>query len=177
MELLLDRVVTERLFFRKLNPTDFEHWLPFHRDRRTSAFWYGLPKDPIDACRQDFDSTFDRYESGLGGKMALILRDTQEFIGLAGLLKQEVDQQPELEIAYSLLPRYWKNGFATEAAKKCKEIAFERNLAQSLISIIQVENIPSRNVALKLGMKMAKTTLYHQNQVHIYRIERPLFQN
>jgi RimJ/RimL family protein N-acetyltransferase len=173
MDLLLDGVVTERLYFRKLRPSDFDDWLPFHQDERTSEFWSGLPQDPLDACQQDFERTFHRYENDLGGKMAMILRDTQRLIGLAGLLRQEVDQQPKLEIAYSLLPSYWKRGYATEAAKKCKEVAFERKLARSLISIIQVKNLPSQKVAVNLGMHMAKTTHYHQNSVHIYRIERP----
>lgn len=176
MDLLLDRVVTERLFFRKIKPYDFEHWLTFHQDGRTSAFWLGLPQDPMEACRQDFEHTFYRYENGLGGKMALILRDSHEFIGLAGLLKQEVDQRPELEIAYSLLPKYWKRGFAAEAAQKCRDVAFERGLARSLVSIIQVDNFPSQKVALNLGMYLSKTTVYSQNQVHIYRIERPIIQ-
>ncbi len=170
MDLLLDGVVTERLFFRKLRPSDFEHWLPFHQDCRTSAYWQGLPQDPMEACRQDFERTFHRYENGLGGKLALISRDTWELMGLAGLLRQEVEQQAELEIAYSLLPKFWKRGFATEAAKKCMEVAIESGLARSLISIIQIENIPSQKVAENIGMRLEKTTLYDQNQVAIYRI-------
>jgi len=61
-------------------------------------------------------------------------------------------------------------GYATEAAKKCKEFAFENNLAESLISIIHVDNIPSQKVALNNGMFLDKTTIYRDNQVHIFRI-------
>lgn len=169
---LLEGQETERLLFRKLAPSDFDAWLPFHQDKRTSEFWYGLPENPKVACEQDFERTFDRYQNNLGGKQALLLKSTGELIGLCGLLIQEVDGARELEIAYSLLPEYWGQGFASEAAEKCKAYAFENVLAKSLISIIQVDNLPSQKVALHIGMVLGKTTTYSDNEVHIFRIDR-----
>ncbi|WP_430906310.1 GNAT family N-acetyltransferase [Maribacter sp. 2-571] len=170
MELLLDGESTERLLFRKVTLSHFDAWLPFHRDRRTSEFWSGLPKDPIKACTDDLERTLYRYENGLGGKQALILRDTEQLVGLAGLLIQEVAGKREIEIAYSLLPEFWGKGLATEAALQCKEVAIERQLAPSLISIIQIHNLPSQKVATAVGMQQRGTTQYHNNPVHIYRI-------
>ncbi len=170
MKLLLAGEQTERLVFRKLEPSDFEAWLPFHQDPRTSEFWSGLPQDPRIACEKDFERTFYRYENELGGKQALLHKETHELLGLAGLLVQQVDDRQELEIAYSLLPQFWHRGFATEAALKCKEFAHKNRLAKSLISIIQVNNIPSQKVALNNGMTIDKTTIYSENPVHIYRV-------
>ncbi len=170
MDFLLHGEETERLRFRKLVPADFELWLPFHKDKRTSEFWNGLPQDPETACEQDFERTFYRYSNHLGGKQALILKGTGELIGLCGLLVQEVDGQKELEIAYSLLPPFWKRGFATEAAVKCREFAFHNQLAESLVSIIHIGNVPSQKVALNNGMQLDRTTTYNNNPVHIFRI-------
>ena len=170
MNLLLENAETERLAFRKLVPSDFNDWLPFHQDARSSQFWEGLPKDPDTACQQQFTGVFERYEKDLGGMNALILKTSDTLIGLCGLLVQTVDSIEELEIGYSILPAYWQKGFATEAAKRCKEFAFEHNLARSLISIIQVDNLPSRKVALNNGMFLDKTTYYKQNEVHLYRV-------
>ncbi len=167
---LLDGQETQRLFFRKLASSDFKAWLPFHQDKKTSEFWSGLPPIPQIACEQDFERTFYRYENNLGGKQAVLLKSTNELIGLSGLLIQQVDGQRELEIAYSTLPKHWGNGYATEAATKCKKFASENGLAESLISIIQVDNIPSQNLALRMGMFLDKTTVYSDNQVHIYRV-------
>lgn len=170
MKLLLEGEETERLFFRRLVKSDFETWLPFHQDQRTSQFWEGLPQNPKIACQQQFDRTFERYEKGLGGMQALILKTSGYLIGLCGLLVQTVDTVQELEIGYSILPRYWRRGYAAEAAQKCKRYAFENHLADSLISIIQINNVASQEVALKNGMHRDKTTIYRNNPVHIYRI-------
>lgn len=168
---LLHEQETERLVFRKLAPSDFDIWLPFHQDKRTAEFWSGLAQNPKTACQNDFDSTKYRYENALGGKQALITKGTNEFIGLAGLLVQEIDGKQELEIAYSLLPKFWGNGYATEAAKKCKAFAIENKLATSVISIIHIDNIPSQKVAIQNGMQIDATTTYKDNPVHIFRIK------
>ena len=171
MNFLLDNQETERLTFRKLDFTDYNTWLPFHEDKKTSEFWSGLPQDPKIACKQDIDRCIYRYSNNLGGKLALISKQTKEFIGLAGLLIQEVNHKQELEIAYSLLPKFWGNGYASEAAQKCKTYAIKNQLASSLISIIHIDNIPSQKVAIQNGMQIDTTTTYHKNPVHIFRIK------
>lgn len=173
MGLLLNGEETKRLKFRNLLSTDFKAWLPFHKDPRSTQYWEGLPKDPQTACREQFDRVFERYEKKLGGMNALILKSDGNLIGICGLLIQTVDGLQELEIGYSILPEYWKQGYATEAAVKCREYAFKNKLADSLISVIHVDNKPSQKVALNNGMHLDKTTIYKDNPVQIYRIRSP----
>lgn len=71
MKYLLNGESTERLIFRNLKESDFDSWLPFHRDPRSSEFWNGLPNDPKTACQQQFNRVFERYEQDLGGMNAL----------------------------------------------------------------------------------------------------------
>lgn len=168
--LLLTGQESERLRFRKLETSDFKTWLPFHKDPRSTEFWDGLPKNPHDACQHWFDKAFDRYDNKLGGMNVLIDKHTNEFIGQCGLLVQTIDGITEIEIGYSILPKHWKKGYATEAAQKCKAYAIEHNLAKSLISTIQIENLPSQKVAINNGMYLEKTTTYNENICHIFRI-------
>ncbi|MEC8832313.1 MAG: GNAT family N-acetyltransferase [Bacteroidota bacterium] len=158
------------MVFRRLKPSDFEDWLPFYHDPRSTQYWEGLPTDPIEACKTQFDRIFERYKNNLGGMNALISKESGELVGICGLLVQSVDDIQELEIGYSVLPTFWRQGFAFEAAKKCKEVAFKNNFAKSLISIIHVDNLPSQKVALKNGMLLDKTTIYKNNPVHIFRV-------
>lgn len=170
MHLLLEGQETDRLSFRKLVPADFQAWLPFHQDPRSTQYWNGIPKDPLTACQEWFDRIFYRYSHQLGGMNVLIAKSTGELIGQCGLLVQQVDGVQELEIGYSILPKHWRMGYATEAAKKCKSFAFENSTVASLISIIQVDNEPSKKVALNNGMFEEKTTMYHDNSVAIFRV-------
>ncbi|WP_421809921.1 GNAT family N-acetyltransferase [Flagellimonas sp.] len=169
---LLEGQTTERLFFRSIQPSDFDDWLPFYHEPKSTQYWDGLPSDPVEACQLQFDRIFERYENDLGGMNALVLQETGQLVGICGLLVQTVDQMEELEIGYSVLPQFWQQGFAIEAAQKCKEFAFEHHFADSLISIIHVDNVPSQKVALKNGMHLQKTTSYKDNPVHIFRVDR-----
>jgi RimJ/RimL family protein N-acetyltransferase len=169
---LLEGQTTERLLFRSIQPSDFDDWLPFYHEPKSTQYWDGLPSDPVEACQLQFDRIFERYENDLGGMNALVLQETGQLVGICGLLVQTVDQMEELEIGYSVLPQFWQQGFAIEAAQKCKEFAFEHHFADSLISIIHVDNVPSQKVALKNGMHLQKTTSYKDNPVHIFRVDR-----
>jgi len=169
--LLLEGQESERLLFRRVIPSDFEDWLPFYHNPKSTQYWEGLPENPVEACEQQFDRIFERYEKNLGGMNALVEKQNSTLVGLCGLLIQDVDSVQELEIGYSILPEYWLKGFAYEAANACKGFAQEKKFADSLISIIHKDNIPSQKVALKNGMYLDKTTIYKNNPVHIYRVE------
>jgi ribosomal-protein-alanine N-acetyltransferase len=169
---LLFNEKSERLLFKKVAQTDFKNWLPFHEEPLSSQYWTGLPIDPTIACKEQFSRIFERYEEKAGGMNALFSKKTNKLIGLAGLLLQTVNGKEELEIGYSILPEYWRQGFAFEAAEKCKQVAFEKQWRNSLISIIQVDNIPSQKTALKNGMFLDFATTYRKNPVHIFRINK-----
>lgn len=169
---LLDGYESQNLVYAKVTPAHFESWLPFYHNPKSTAFWEGLPEDPVVACQQQFDRIFERYQEKSGGMNALLLKDTLDLVGLCGLLVQTVDGIEELEIGYSVLPKYWQRGFAFEAAQKCKQVAFEKQWSPSLISIIHVDNLPSRKVALKNGMVLDKSTTYKNNPVDIYRVSQ-----
>ncbi|MEN8929050.1 MAG: GNAT family N-acetyltransferase [Flavobacteriales bacterium] len=172
MNYLLAGEETERLHFRLLTGNDYENWLPFFAGENVAKF---LLMDPSlsqkELCDKWFEKSNMRYEKNLGGMNALIDKKSGEFIGQCGLLIQTIEEVDYLEVGYSILPKYWGKGFATEAAIKCKEFAFENNFANSLISIIHKENIGSRKVALNNGMTLFKTDLKAPNQdFEMYRI-------
>ena len=167
---LLENQESERIIFRRIVPEDFDTWLPFYKNPKSTQYWEGLSKNPEAACKEQFKNIFKRYEKELGGMNALILKETNKLVGICGLLVQKVDGIEELEIGYSILPEYWRKEYAFEAAKKSKDYAFEQGFTSSLISIIHIDNIPSQKVALKNGMQLDKTTIYKENPVHIYRI-------
>lgn len=172
MKYLLDNQETERLHFRKIQASDFNVWLEFFRDPKTHAHWSPIQNPPEVECRKWYEKQNWRYQNNMGGMNALIEKQSGKLVGHCGLLIQTVDDITDLEIGYSLLPEFWQRGFASEAARKCRDFAFANELAESLISIISRTNIPSQKVATGNGMHQEKATNYHDNKVFIYRIFR-----
>lgn len=172
MKYLLDGQTSNRLLFRKATLSDFNVWLEFHKNPETSKHWISDREDPIIECIKWYNKQFERYANDMGGMNALIDRQSNLLVGHCGLLVQVVDGVSELEVAYSLLPEFWNKGYATEAAKKCRDFAFDNSLSESLISIISLTNIPSQNVAIKIGMDVDKITVYNGNIVNIFRIRK-----
>jgi RimJ/RimL family protein N-acetyltransferase len=169
---LMNQVETERLKFRPISFDDTDEWLLFFEDPASFQYWKGARETPAVECKNWYVKQFKRLTENRGGMNALIEKATGKLIGHAGLLVQTVDGLAELEVAYSLLSNFREKGFAREAARKCKEYAFDRELAPSLISIISFTNAPSANVAIKNGMRIEKQTVYNENEVNIFRIHR-----
>lgn len=173
MKFLLTNQETERLTFRKLENSDFEIWLNLFEDETTSKM-LGMDgfKTAKERCEKWFEWTFHRYENNLGGQNVLILKKNNELVGQCGLLVREVENAFELEVAYSILPDFRMKGFAIEAAKKCRDFAFENNFHDRLVSIIVPENEPSKNVALKNGMKFLKNIDYNHKKMDLFQIAK-----
>ena len=172
MKLMMPGLESERLLFRGIKATDFNDWLPFFKDPQTSQFWIMEQLPAIEACEKWYERQADKTRNGLGGMNVLIEKSTGSLIGHCGLSIQDVDGLQEIEIGYSLLPQYWGRGYASEAARYCRDFAFNQDMTDSLISIISCTNEPSKKVAIANGMQVEKTTSWSNNSVEIYRINR-----
>ncbi|MGV6861425.1 MAG: GNAT family N-acetyltransferase [Putridiphycobacter sp.] len=160
---------SERLNFRKLTELDITSWVDFFIDNDRLAFMgIDLTKSKETLAEEWIRAQFKRYETQKLGFLAVELKSTGQLIGLGGILPREINDRPEYEIAYSLLPKYWGQGYATEIAKTMKNYGCKDLNAQRLISIIHVDNIPSAHVAKKNGMDILFSTEYLGMPVHVY---------
>jgi len=162
---------TERLVIEKITPHDCKPWTEFFKSEEASLY---LPntenKAPAERAQAMVEKQFIRYKENKHGLMKLLDKRTKHFIGMCGLLNQHFDNTDELEIGYHLFPAFWKQGYATEAARFFRDFGFENNLANSLVSIIHINNIASQKVALKNGMKNEKQTRFFDMDVFVFRI-------
>jgi len=173
MNYLLTNQETERLTYRTLTKEDYQAWLPFFEDQVILSYFgidTSLPQKVL--CENWFNKVFHRYENNLGGLNAILLKESGELIGQCGLLIQMVEGVQRIEVGYSLLPKYRGFGYATEAAKKCKEYAFENNFAEELISMVHVANKESANVVEKNGMRLESIIDYEGMPAKIYCIKK-----
>lgn len=166
---------TERLIIRPLDRGDAIAWQEFVMDEVATKYFPDEWKLSPEKSGEWIDFQLKRYEENRYGLQALVDKKSGELIGQCGLLAQTIDNIDELEIGYHLIPRFWGNGYAIEAAKEFKKIGFENNLAESIISIIDPENILSQSVAERNGMTRDTKTWYMEMEVFIYRIKREAY--
>ncbi|AZB28192.1 MULTISPECIES: GNAT family N-acetyltransferase [Chryseobacterium] len=178
MKYLLTNQQTKKLLFRKLENSDFENWLKLFEDEQTAKM-LGMDnfETPKERCEKWFEWTFHRYENNLGGQNVLISKENNQLVGQCGLLVREVENEFELEIAYSILPQFRGKGFAIEAAKKCRDFAFESEFHDRLVSIIIPENENSKNVALKNGMSFKKQIDYSRKKMDLFQVTKQYWEN
>ena len=151
---------SERLLFRPIVGRDVDLWLPFfdnnstlHFLGMTSSYFKGL--SDVEKCSKWLGRQIEREKNQVYGQLAVIEKSSNKFIGVAGLIyRNEMGIENELEVTYSLLPKYHGKGYGTEAATLFKNFAFNEIGLDSVISIIHQENDASKNVARKNGMSM-----------------------
>ena len=150
---------TKRLYLRELTQADYNDLCRILQDAEV-MYAYEHAFDSAEV-QQWLDRQLARYREYGFGLWAVILKDTQEMIGQCGLTMQDLNGRRVLEIGYLFQKAYWHKGYATEAARCCKQYAFEVLKVQEVFSIIRENNLPSQNVARRNGMVVTDRLVKH----------------
>lgn len=73
------------------------------------------------------------------------------FMGHAGLFT--IDDTDVIEIGYALAKPFWGKGYATEAARRVLQFAFEETPLDHLVAVAFARNTASLHVLEKIGMQ------------------------
>lgn len=162
------KIITEtpRLIVAEIDKHDADLLFQLNSNRQVMRFFPNVLD--YDENRRMIEQILDQYEKHGYCFWKLLLRNGKAFIGIAGLLHQEIDGDEEIEISYRIMPDYWNCGFATEAAHACKDYAEKILRKTRLISIIHPENSASKCVAEKLGAKRTNITTFMNMEHEIY---------
>lgn len=152
-------IETERLYLREMDEGDMGALKAIMQDEKTMYAYNGIYSDgEVAAWLGRQKARYAQYGFGL---WAVVLKDTGEMVGQCGLTMQEWNGQSVLEVGYLFNRRHWHNGYAAEAARACRDYAFNNLNAPEVYSIIRDTNIPSRNVALRNGMHAVDSWTKH----------------
>lgn len=145
---------TERLILREYTMEDFDALYEILSDEETMKH-YPKPFDE-EKVRYWINWNITNYETFGFGLWAVVLKDTNEMIGDCGITMQIIDGEIKPEIGYHINKKYQRRGYATEAARKCRDYIFKNTSFNIIYSYMKYTNIGSYSVAIKNGMKLIK---------------------
>ena len=73
-------------------------------------------------------------------------------LGLCGLIKR--DTLPDVDIGYALLPEFWGNGYAREAAAATLRRARDTHRLERVVAITNPDNGPSGRLLASIGLRL-----------------------
>ena len=110
--------------------------------------------------------------AGSPSMFALSLKPDKTVRGYCGFFHHPQQGIEDIEIGYRLHPDYWNRGLVTEGARAVRDHAFRDLKLPRVISLIHPDNIPSRRVAEKNGMKPEKKIVFKGFPTLVFAIER-----
>ncbi|MCD6064990.1 MAG: GCN5-related N-acetyltransferase [Flavipsychrobacter sp.] len=167
---------TPRLILRELLSTDDEGIFRLDSDPEVHRYVGQKPIKTIEQARQVIDYIRAQYESNGIGRWAVIEKESNDFIGWAGLkLMKELinDHVDHYDLGYRLIRQYWGRGYATEAARATLQYAWEVMHLPDVYAIANIDNIASNQVLTKVGLK-SQNTFEHDGEPHVwYEMNNP----
>lgn len=146
------KIISERLNFREMTEDDFDLIYSILKNKEIMYAWeHGFSENET---LKWIEKNKIRYKNDGYSYFFVTEKKTGNFIGLIGPLIENIDGKNYTGIAYILDKKYWKLGYATEAVKACIKYSFEILKVNRVIAEIRPENIASRRVAERVGMKI-----------------------
>ena len=167
MKIILE---TDRLQLREYVEEDAEAFFRLNTDPDVLRFVPDKPLLNVEQARQILiDHPIADYRKYGFGRGACILKSTGEQIGFAGL--KYLEELGEVDVAYRLMPSYWGQGLATEAALASVRFGFADLDLKRIIGLVMPENIASVRVLEKIGLRYVDGVSFWGHQFSKYAID------
>jgi len=161
---------TERLKCRKICMDDAEVWQELFTPDFNRNF-VGLQDregSNLELAKYWLSFQTKREESGEYGQLAILEKETNKFVGVAGIIERNMDELDLFEVTYSLLPNYRGMGYASEITRAFLSFANQEFVGKNIGSIIHLGNDPSIAVAEKLGFAYSRTVRMFDKDFLLY---------
>ena len=149
---------TERLVLRRFTERDVDRLYELDSDPEVMRFINGgtpTPRHLIEEKILPWFMSFYRRCEGFGFWAALE-KTSGEFIGWFTLHPEEGKNPDDLALGYRLRKKFWRKGYGTEGASALIDKAFSELAARRVFACTYSENLASRGVMEKCGMKLGR---------------------
>jgi RimJ/RimL family protein N-acetyltransferase len=153
MQILLE---TSRIRLRCFMAGDGEHLYALDNDPEVMRYINGGAHTPRELFADQILPSFMQYTPGsIFGVWAAEEKESGAFIGWLSL-RPSADNPGEAILGYRLCRAAWGRGLATEGARALVNKGFAEMGLQRIVATTYAENLPSRRVMEKLGMKLVR---------------------
>jgi RimJ/RimL family protein N-acetyltransferase len=149
--------------------TDFETYARMCADEEVMRYIGGKAFSRAEAWRH-MASVVGHWHLRGYGHWAVEEKSSGQFVGRVGM--QHPEGWPDFEIGWTIAREHWGKGYATEAARRALDYAFDELKREHVISLIHPENRASIKVAEKLGERVEGRTEVLGIDVLVYGISR-----
>jgi RimJ/RimL family protein N-acetyltransferase len=169
---MVPTIDTARLTLRAFTHDDFEPY--FERILSARPVMRFLSGSGEPRTREESMLAFARMVSPerdpLDRVWAVVERSSSEMIGHAIL--QRLDKSDLIEVGYALGERWWGAGIATEASKAVVEYGFACTPLELIVGVARPENLASRRVLEKTGLRYAGMRHYYNLELAYYELTK-----
>lgn len=161
---------TERLIVRQYMINDIDELFRIMSDIRVHTYTKDK-NNPWDEQRTEkyikfmMEKDFKTLDCFHG---AVIEKESNQLIGLCGLNPYKANE-PEIEFKIGV--PYWGKGYATELGKQIIKDSFATTDIKGIYGMAQPENIASRRVLEKIGMKYLGNQIFRNHEDSFYYID------
>jgi ribosomal-protein-alanine N-acetyltransferase len=151
-------IETGRLRLRQFHAEDLDAYAAIMGDSEVGK-WF--PKGTGYTCeesKRSLDIIINHWDKHGFGIWAITEKQMNALIGRCGL--NLITETSEVEVDFVVAPKYWRRGFATEAARAAIVYGFATLDLDRIIALAKPENIASRKVIEKIGMHFMKNAQY-----------------
>lgn len=167
-------IETERLLMRELLPTDAAGMFALDSDPEVHRYLGNNPLTDIAQSREMIANIRKQYTDNGIGRWAVVLKETNEFIGWSGLkLERNMNGREQFyDLGYRFIQKHWGKGYATESAKAFLDFGFNEMKLETICICADVGNAGSRNVIEKLGFRFVNLFKYKEEDAAWYEMTK-----
>ncbi len=152
---------TERLVLRRFTLADVDNLFDLDSDPEVMRFLTGGTSTPREVIQSTilpaFLHTYEHTPSF--GVWAALEKKTLNFLGWFSFRQEEGTNPGNISIGYRLRRAAWGQGYATEGSRALIHKGFSELGVQSVSATTYQDNVASRRVMEKAGLKLVRT--YH----------------
>ncbi|MDI1255688.1 MAG: GNAT family N-acetyltransferase [Flavobacterium sp.] len=170
-------LTTERLILRPLVLSDATGMFTLDSNPNVHKFLGNNPVNSIAQIHNVIEMINDQYKKNGIGRFAVVLKETNEFIGWSGIkfvTEPENNHVNFYDIGYRLIEEHWGKGYAQESAKAWRDHAFNEMKVPVLYASAHIENAGSINALQKIGMTIKEQYLHQNLYCHWFELKAPL---